>query len=64
MYKLISVWVVVLSTKEEIVDLRAFTNYELAREYHDNIKNIPPDSILKLEELIINDSKKYKQVIF
>ena len=64
MYKLESVWVVVLSTKNEVVDLRAFTNYELAKNYHDSIKEIPNNSILNIEEVIINSSKKYKQVIF
>jgi hypothetical protein len=64
MYKLESVWVVVLSTKNEIIDLRAFTNYELAKNYHDSIKEIPNNSILNIEEVIINSSKKYKQVIF
>lgn len=64
MYKLESVWVVVLSTKNEIIDLRAFTNYELAKNYHDSIKEIPHNSILNIEEVIINSSKKYKQVIF
>jgi hypothetical protein len=64
MYKLESVWVVVLSTKNEVIDLRAFTNYELAKNYHDSIKEIPDNSILNIEEVIINSSKKYKQIIF
>ncbi len=64
MYKLESVWVVVLSTKNEVIDLRAFTNYELAKKHHDSIKEIPNNSNLNLEEVIINSSKKYKQVIF
>jgi hypothetical protein len=64
MYKLDSVWVVVLSTKKEVIDLRAFTNYELAKSYHDSIKEIPNNSILNIEEVIINSSKKYKQLNF
>ena len=64
MYKVEAVWVVILTTKNEIIDLRAFTNYDLAKAYHDSIKELPKNSMLSLEEVPINSSKKYKQVIF
>jgi hypothetical protein len=65
MYKLESVWVVILSEKNETVDVRAFTNHDLAKEYFLKlVDNVPTSSMLLLEEVPINSSKKYKPIIF
>jgi hypothetical protein len=61
MYKLESVWVVIVSEKNNIIDIRAFTNYDLANQYFFKLLNtVPKNSWLQMEEIIINSSKKYR----